>query len=327
MAILATFIGINKFRDPGIRDLAGASKDAQVLWALFQDTIPNLNAKLLIDEDATINGVRAAFDNTLGKAGSDDVVILFFAAHGSQDHRLVVHDTSISNLDTTGVPMEELSERFRTSKAKTILCILDCCFSGEAPARVLDNSPIPRAPENPFTGISGNGKVLLAASNYDEMSYEFPGGGHGVLTKAFIDVFQEATDPIDVQSALIEVMKRVRTSATRLGVQQTAVILGQIVGGLNFPALKAGATYWIIFPESKGVRITKAIAELSKFGIPKTVIDEWELRFTNGLNELQLEAVNEYRILDGKSLFVIAPTSSGKTFVGEMGAVQAALRG
>lgn len=327
MAILATFIGINKFRDPQVRDLAGASKDAQALWALFEDTIPDLNASLLIDEDATIEGVRAAFDNTLGKAGADDVVILFFAGHGSRDHRLVLHDTLASNLETTGIQMEELSDRFKTSKANTILCILDCCFSGEAPARVLDDSPVPRAPKNPFTGISGNGKVLLAASNYDEMSYEFPGGGHGVLTKAFIDVFQEATDSIDVQSALSEVMKRVRTSAARLGVQQTPVILGQIVGGLNFPALKAGAAYWNIFPESKGARITKAIADLNKFGVPKAVIDEWEQRFTNGLNELQLEAVNEYRILDGQSLFVIAPTSSGKTFVGELAAVQAAVRG
>jgi hypothetical protein len=38
----------------------------------------------------------------------------------------------------TSLSMTELAERFRSSKARAVLCILDCCFSGAAPARVLD---------------------------------------------------------------------------------------------------------------------------------------------------------------------------------------------
>lgn len=327
MAILSTFIGVNKFADPGIRDLSGATKDAQALWALFKDTLPDLEAELLIDEGATVESIREALDRTLGKAEEDDTVIIFFAGHGSNDHRLVVHDTTVSDLANTAIPMQEMSDRFKASGAKSILCILDCCFSGEAPARVLADSPVPRSPENPFTGISGKGKVLLAASNYDEMSYEFPGGGHGLLTNALLEVFQKGEDTIDVQTALGEVMKIVRTSAGRLGVQQTPVALGQFTGGLNFPVLKPGTNFWNIFPESKGARVTSAIADLKAFNVPEIVTDEWQQRFPGGLNELQLEAVNEYRILDGASLFVIAPTSSGKTFVGEMAAVRASLQG
>jgi helicase len=40
---------------------------------------------------------------------------------------------------------------------------------------------------------------------------------------------------------------------------------------------------------------------------------------------LQLTAVNECRVLNGQSLLVVAPTSSGKTFIGELAAVKAAL--
>ena len=42
---------------------------------------------------------------------------------------------------------------------------------------------------------------------------------------------------------------------------------------------------------------------------------------------LQISAVNDYRILDGESLLVVAPTSSGKTFIGEMAATKAIIDG
>jgi helicase len=66
---------------------------------------------------------------------------------------------------------------------------------------------------------------------------------------------------------------------------------------------------------------------LKQFGIPEPVLDEWSGRFRGGLNALQLAAVNDYRILDGESLLVVAPTSSGKTFIGEMAATKAILDG
>jgi replicative superfamily II helicase len=43
------------------------------------------------------------------------------------------------------------------------------------------------------------------------------------------------------------------------------------------------------------------------------------------LNELQLAAINDYGVLDGQNLLVTAPTSSGKTMVGELAALQRAI--
>src|SRR5882672_1223420 len=101
MTIRAAFIGINKHSDPDIRDLAGARRDATALWALFKDTIPDIQDQLITDNEATIENVRAALDETLGAAEPDDVVILSFAGHGTHDHRLVLHDTQIGDLDST----------------------------------------------------------------------------------------------------------------------------------------------------------------------------------------------------------------------------------
>lgn len=327
MNILATFIGINRYSNSNIRDLSGAAKDATALWALFEDSVPGMNGKLLLDEHATAESIREVFDTTLGTATSEDVVILFFAGHGSHDNRLIVHDTNDSEYEGTTIPMSELADRFKQSKAGTILCILDCCFSGGAPARVMENSPTARASSNPFSEISGKGRILLAASNYDQESYEFGAGDHGLLTKAIINALQDESEQIDLPTALSSAMKEVLASAARIGVKQTPVMLGHFEGSLVFPVLKPGKHFAEAFPESKGIRITSAIEDLSSFGIPTTVLNEWSERFDSGLNNLQVEAINEYRILDGKSLFLVAPTSSGKTFVGELSSIMASLRG
>ena len=40
------------------------------------------------------------------------------------------------------------------------------------------------------------------------------------------------------------------------------------------------------------------------------------------LNQLQLDAINEYGILRGEHVVASAPTSSGKTMLGELAAVR-----
>lgn len=57
--------------------------------------------------------------------------------------------------------MSLLAEAFKSTKAWVVLLILDCCFSGQAPARVLETAALPRSPV-PFADISGEGRTLLA---------------------------------------------------------------------------------------------------------------------------------------------------------------------
>lgn len=81
----AVFVGINRHFDPQIPELSGASRDATALWALFTDNIAGLSSRLLIDEEATNDAVKAAVLGTLSGASADDVVIITFAGHGSPD--------------------------------------------------------------------------------------------------------------------------------------------------------------------------------------------------------------------------------------------------
>lgn len=65
---------------------------------------------------------------------------------------------------------------------------------------------------------------------------------------------------------------------------------------------------------------------LEAHGVPSVVLDAWERSCGPDLLPVQERAVRA-GVLSGQSLLVSAPTSSGKTFVGEMAAVHAALSG
>ena len=164
MQFRGLFIGVDRFLDPGIREMTGCRRDALALEALFADSIPDLRSWLLLDEQATAAAIRGELNSTLDLAAPDDVVVISLSSHGTHDHRLVAYDTLTSDLAHSAIDMAELAQAFKASKARAILCILDCCFSGGAPARVLEDSPTPRDPMMPLESLAGAGRILVAAS-------------------------------------------------------------------------------------------------------------------------------------------------------------------
>jgi uncharacterized caspase-like protein len=248
MATRATFIGIDRHQDARIKELTGARRDAIALYSLFTDTLPDIDADLLVDGDATLSGVSQAIERRLSSAAADDVVILSFSGHGTRDHRLVLFDTSLDGLNASTIAMADLAEAFKRSKARAILCILDCCFSGGASAKVIEDTPVARDTLS-LLELSGEGRILFAASNINEPAYEMPGHRHGLLTKALIDELQTAGDRVDLLSATANILDRVRAEAARLGITQTPVFAGTVTGGLYFPRLIPGDRFKTAFPE------------------------------------------------------------------------------
>ena len=67
--------------------------------------------------------------------------------------------------------------------------------------------------------------------------------------------------------------------------------------------------------------------DLQTCGIPSTVIDIWGQAVGEQLLPIQEEAVTNYDLFGGGNLLVSAPTSSGKTFIGELAAFYEAYKG
>ena len=323
MNIKAIFIGINKHQDQNISELNGATRDATALWALFTDSVDGLIGKLLTDENATYASVQQAILGTLTDATNEDIIVISFAGHGSPDGSLIMYDTKTHDLAGTAISMLDIANAFKETKARAVLFVLDCCFSGQAPARVIEVSAKPRNPFV-FNGIYGEGRILLAACAANEVAWEQAGTGHGLLTYAVMQAMQgEPGTTIQFPDIGGEIIRLARVEGERIGVTQTPVFLGNVHGGLTFPGLRRGDNFNAAFPVIPIRRIDRRFEELSSCGIAPEIISQWSEKYPNGLNALQLRAINDHGILRGNSLLVVAPTSSGKTMIGELAAIQA----
>ena len=233
MALRAVFIGINKYRDPRIHELTGATRDATALWALFKDSVEGIAAKRLLDDEATTEAIRKSLDSALGEAAQNDTVIVFFAGHGTPGHQLVPFDADLNTVDQTTIPMQELADRLKRTAARASLVILDCCFSGGAPARVIEELPAVRSGALGVTDLGGAGRIVLAATKDDQEALEL--GQHGLFTAAMLRVIQDGPNWTDIGVLMKEVTKQVRAEASRTGHEQTPVWAGLIKGGIELP--------------------------------------------------------------------------------------------
>ncbi|MDZ4859337.1 MAG: DEAD/DEAH box helicase [Candidatus Hydrogenedentes bacterium] len=68
------------------------------------------------------------------------------------------------------------------------------------------------------------------------------------------------------------------------------------------------------------------MTELLRYDIPPEIIAMWREQVSETLLPVQEMAIKRHNLFSGRNLLIQAPTSSGKTFIGEMAAIQTALR-
>ncbi|MCC6795806.1 MAG: DEAD/DEAH box helicase [Candidatus Hydrogenedentes bacterium] len=68
------------------------------------------------------------------------------------------------------------------------------------------------------------------------------------------------------------------------------------------------------------------MTELLRYDIPPEIIALWQREESETLLPAQEMAIKRHNLFSSKNLLIQAPTSSGKTFIGEMAAIQTALR-
>lgn len=111
-----------------------------------------------------------------------------------------------------------------------------------------------------------------------------------------------------------------------MGEQQNPSVYGSTEGAPTLPVLRPGSAYAKAFPGRVHPPVDASWVSLGPRGIPTDVTAVWASQMPSP-NDLQRSAVNDFGVLDGDSLLVVAPTGSGKTMIGELAAVQHALRG
>lgn len=330
MKFTGLFVGIDRYQSYDINWLSCARRDAVAMHALFSDNFGD-TAKLLIDGEATRSAIETQFKE-LEQVGEEDFVVIFFSGHGSDTHELVTYDADPNNLDTTGIPLSTLNEWLSRIPSKRIIFILDCCFSGGMGAKAFSSGLTSKdisSEDNLLKQLSGEGRIILTASLATERSWEYAKLRHGLLTYYLLDALQKAEEirsdgKVDILSLFAYVTQRVIDAALAIGKNQNPAIRGTIDSLFKIPVLNPGRKYAAVFPDRVKPVIDDNLQSLREYGFPQSLIDSWS-RIIPSLNQLQQDAINKYDLLEGQNLVVSAPTSSGKTMIGELAALKGSL--
>ena len=176
---------------------------------------------------------------------------------------------------------------------------------------------------------SGKGRLVLTATTANQEAWEAVRYRHGLLTHHLIQAIQGAEEVVDggkiaVYRLLEYVTRRVTSDAATIGKVQQPTLRGQLDGDLTWPVFTAGEAYRAAFPGRSAQPVTSDIMSLQAHDFPPELLTAWAGSIPS-LNQLQLDAINQFAILQGEHLVVSAPTSSGKTMVGELAALKGVL--
>lgn len=273
----AVVMGVSKYRynDIGLGNLNYADADATALndWLTEKGGFSPQDILYLTNEKATLTTVRDSLIRFLTKATETDLVLFFFAGHGTPDPQnpselyYLVHDSKVGDLRHTAFPMTEL-KRIIDSKmrSKRAIFLLDTCHSaglsgnkvvgldrrkpgerdlGETgfDERQLERVQIKNDVSQAATRLFGSpGRAVLTSSDTGEASREGPrwGGGHGVFTWMLLEGLNGQADAngnrvITAEELFNFVREQVRTET---GSKQNPRLFSNLASGLEIAVLK-----------------------------------------------------------------------------------------
>lgn len=180
-------------------DLPNTVKDAQGIADILRDpercAYEPDQVKLLTAEQATRDSILAAFDNLASKTDAEATVLIYFSGHGYQvaspmgeAYYLMPYGYDQKKLYQTAISGAEFTAKLRAIPAKKLVILLDCCHAGglsgfEDLGMEAAKAPLP--PEAQALLAEGSGRVVIASSTADEVS--FAGKPYSAFTLAVIE--------------------------------------------------------------------------------------------------------------------------------------------
>lgn len=183
----ALVIGIDKY---AVRPLNFCVADAMEVAQILQDPQYGFSVTTLINSDCTRLKMRRAIEELL--AAAPEIALIYFAGHGvltDMGGFLVTHD--FQNLEDPGLSLEVLNQlvKAKASENSSVVLILDCCHSGAASLRQLENTELTdwRGPlSNDLVQRTmfrqSQRRVVLAACSAGQEAAESTREGHGIFT-------------------------------------------------------------------------------------------------------------------------------------------------
>lgn len=180
-------------------DLPNTVDDAKGLANILRDkercAYPDDHVHVLTGTEAARDQILAALEELAEIQDPEATVVFYFSGHGytvattiGQAYYLMPHGYSVSQLSKTAISGRELMDRLAAIPAKKLLVLLDCCHAGgiddsKAPGAEFSKAPLP--PEAHALMAQGSGRVVIASSQANELSYA--GKPYSAFTLALIE--------------------------------------------------------------------------------------------------------------------------------------------
>lgn len=241
----ALLIGINKYSSPDLikNELKYARADAESLEKLLRER--NWDTTALVDASADRQRIIQELYRLSVLAQPSDKVLIYFAGHGVRDPRgsgktyWVTTESTVSSLISDGIRLNHILEYVDEIGAQEKLLFLDHCYAGDfhvttngtdissrnvlGPASVSANRDLFPAEVENLEAFQDSRLAIFAAARgpaYEDESF----GGHGMFTKALLDVLDSPAsdnDPKDGKISLEELWSHLRTSLRTMAEQKS----------------------------------------------------------------------------------------------------------
>jgi uncharacterized caspase-like protein len=186
MKVWAVIVGISAYDH--MPTLRYTDDDAYRMYAFLKSpeggALADDQIKILIDEDATHDKILDAIADIFGKAGENDLAMIYFSGHGLPGAFLPIDFDGFNRK----IQHEEINEILESSPAKYKLCIADACHSGSLLAMAEKSGTVRNVLADYYKTLAQAepGTALIMSSKSEETSLESSGLRQGVFTHFLI---------------------------------------------------------------------------------------------------------------------------------------------
>jgi len=174
----ALIVANDEYDHEGLRHLRSPAADAEALGRVLGDgQIGAFDVRTVRNEPSYV--IQTHIEDLLAESQPDDVLLLHFSCHGLKSESgelfFAARNTRPNRLSSTAISADFVRRCMQTSRSRSVVLLLDCCYGGafskgvavrsSGDANVLDSFPGNRVG-------GGRGRAVITASNSIEYAFE-----------------------------------------------------------------------------------------------------------------------------------------------------------
>ncbi|MBV9142728.1 MAG: caspase family protein [Pseudonocardiales bacterium] len=168
---VALLVGCSDYESPEFPPLPAQQNIHELESVLVDQEIGDFRVVPVLNEDSAETSRRIQSFFTESKP--DDLLLLYFSGHGRLDPTghlyLATRDTNEELLDTTALSAQRVQQWMDQSRARRIVLLLDCCYSGAFKGGLTRGSA---GTKEILDQLSGHGRMVITASGKLELAHD-----------------------------------------------------------------------------------------------------------------------------------------------------------